>query len=310
MVIRKAGSSVLGAYITDQAGGLGYTGQPNGGWHARAGDRHDRRDAAERRGHGARHRGRHVAGVSASPMPRRTTTAGFDLALVGYTASSAEGFLVAQYAAAHTKRLGYLVAHRPGFVAPTLTARKIATFDHLTDGRLAAAHHHRQERRRAGGRRRLRAQGRALPPRRGIPRSDEARLDERAALRFRGRVLPGARRASPTCSPLQQPHPLLFFGGSSEGALAMGAQALRRLRHLRRAAGVDARAHRRVPRAGRGLRPHAGLQHVVPADHRRHRRRGVGQARDRILGVDDGKKPGVRQASATPRSRSTSRRGG
>jgi alkanesulfonate monooxygenase len=55
--------------------------------------------------------------------------AGFDFALVGYTSSSAEGFLVALHAAAHTKQLGYLVAHRPGFVAPTLMARKIATFD-------------------------------------------------------------------------------------------------------------------------------------------------------------------------------------
>ena len=63
--------------------------------------------------------------------------AGFDLALVGYTASSAEGFLVAQYAAHHTERLGFLIAHRPGFVAPTLAARKIATFDHLTEGRIA-----------------------------------------------------------------------------------------------------------------------------------------------------------------------------
>ena len=63
--------------------------------------------------------------------------AGFDLALVGYTASSAEGFLVALHAAARTERLGYLIAHRPGFVAPTLMARKIATFDHLTEGRIA-----------------------------------------------------------------------------------------------------------------------------------------------------------------------------
>src|SRR5436309_13118087 len=62
--------------------------------------------------------------------------AGFDLALVGHTSSSAEGFLVAPYAAAHTKRLGYLVAHRPGFVAPTLMARKIATLDHPRRGRL------------------------------------------------------------------------------------------------------------------------------------------------------------------------------
>ena len=47
----------------------------------------------------------------------------FDLVLVGYSSSSAEGFLVAQHAAAHTERLGYLIAHRPGFVAPTLMAR-------------------------------------------------------------------------------------------------------------------------------------------------------------------------------------------
>src|SRR3974390_592908 len=67
---------------------------------------------------------------------RAHDAAGFDLALVGYTSSSAEGFLVALHAAAATARLGYLVAHRPGFVAPTLMARKIATFDHLTGGRL------------------------------------------------------------------------------------------------------------------------------------------------------------------------------
>src|SRR5258706_14230020 len=68
---------------------------------------------------------------------RAHDAAGFDLALVGHTSSSAEGFLVALHAAAHTERLGYLVAHRPGFVAPTLMARKIATFDHLTGGRPA-----------------------------------------------------------------------------------------------------------------------------------------------------------------------------
>src|SRR5258707_4203093 len=64
--------------------------------------------------------------------------AGFDFALVGYSSSSAEGFLVALHAAANTKKLGYLVAHRPGFVAPTLMARNIATFDNLTHGLLAA----------------------------------------------------------------------------------------------------------------------------------------------------------------------------
>ncbi|MCX7202531.1 MAG: LLM class flavin-dependent oxidoreductase, partial [Burkholderiales bacterium] len=53
--------------------------------------------------------------------------AGFDLVLVGYYSSSADGFGVASYAAAHTQRLGYLIAHRPGVVVPTLAARTVAT---------------------------------------------------------------------------------------------------------------------------------------------------------------------------------------
>ena len=63
-------------------------------------------------------------------------TSGFDAVLVGYTSSSAEGFQIAQYAAAHTERVKFLVAHRPGFVMPTLAARTAATFDTLTNGRL------------------------------------------------------------------------------------------------------------------------------------------------------------------------------
>jgi alkanesulfonate monooxygenase len=34
-------------------------------------------------------------------------------------------------------QLGFLIAHRPGFVAPTLTARAAATLDHVTNGRVA-----------------------------------------------------------------------------------------------------------------------------------------------------------------------------
>jgi len=61
----------------------------------------------------------------------------FDRLLVGYYSDSPDGFLVAAHGAAHTERLGFLLAHRPGFMAPTLAARKLATLDHLTGGRLA-----------------------------------------------------------------------------------------------------------------------------------------------------------------------------
>ena len=63
--------------------------------------------------------------------------AGFDMVLTGYSSSTPDGFEVAGFAAAHTDRLGYLIAHRPGFVAPTLAARKAATLDQLTNGRIA-----------------------------------------------------------------------------------------------------------------------------------------------------------------------------
>jgi alkanesulfonate monooxygenase len=62
---------------------------------------------------------------------------GFDRLLVGYFSDSPDGFLVAASAASHTDRVGFLVAHRPGFIAPTLAARKFATLDQITGGRAA-----------------------------------------------------------------------------------------------------------------------------------------------------------------------------
>jgi alkanesulfonate monooxygenase len=62
---------------------------------------------------------------------------GFDRLLVGYHSDAPDGFLVAASAASHTDRIGFLVAHRPGFVAPTVAARKFATLDQVTAGRAA-----------------------------------------------------------------------------------------------------------------------------------------------------------------------------
>jgi len=63
--------------------------------------------------------------------------AGFDRVLIGYFSDAPDGFLVGAHAAAVTDRLGFLLAHRPGFVAPPLAARKLATLDQLSGGRLA-----------------------------------------------------------------------------------------------------------------------------------------------------------------------------
>jgi alkanesulfonate monooxygenase len=63
--------------------------------------------------------------------------AGFDRVLVAYGSDQPDGFLVTAHAGASTSRIKFLLAHRPGFVEPTLAARKLATLDNLLDGRLA-----------------------------------------------------------------------------------------------------------------------------------------------------------------------------
>lgn len=63
--------------------------------------------------------------------------AGFDRVLIGYFSAAPDGFQVAAFAAQQSSRLKFLLAHRPGFVAPTLAARQIATLDQFIDGRLA-----------------------------------------------------------------------------------------------------------------------------------------------------------------------------
>jgi alkanesulfonate monooxygenase len=154
---------------------------------------------------------------------RAHDAAGFDLALVGHTSSSAEGFLVALHAAAHTERLSYLVAHRPGFVAPTLMARKIATFDHLTNGRLAVHIITGKSDEEQHG------DGDFTPKAERYRRAAEylelmklTWASERP-FDFTGEFYRVSGAASDV-RPLQQPHPLLFFGGASDGALAMGAK--------------------------------------------------------------------------------------
>jgi alkanesulfonate monooxygenase len=60
---------------------------------------------------------------------------GFDRVLIAFHSNSAESILVGQHIASVTQRLGLMIAHRPGFTAPTLAARQFATLDHFSRGR-------------------------------------------------------------------------------------------------------------------------------------------------------------------------------
>lgn len=158
---------------------------------------------------------------------RAHDTAGFDWALVGYTSRSADGLGVAAYCAAHTERLGYLVAHRPGFVQPTLAARKFATFDSLWAGedghpRLAlhiiagaADEEMAQDGDWSDKTTRYRRAGEYVAVMRNTWAGGPFDFDGEFY-----RVRDGASEVLPA----QQPAPPVLFGGSSEEALEMGAE--------------------------------------------------------------------------------------
>jgi alkanesulfonate monooxygenase len=76
-----------------------------------------------------------------SRFARAHEAAGFDRVLIGYGATGPDGFAVAAHVLYATTTLKVLIAHRPGFVAPTLVARKLATLEALTGGGRVAIHH-------------------------------------------------------------------------------------------------------------------------------------------------------------------------
>ncbi|MFB4391874.1 MULTISPECIES: LLM class flavin-dependent oxidoreductase [unclassified Pseudomonas] len=149
--------------------------------------------------------------------------AGFDRILVGYWSDQPDGFLVTALAGQATSRIHFLLAHRPGFVAPTLAARKLATLEHLLDGRLAV---HIIS---GGSDTEQRKDGDLLAHDQRYARTDEF-LDvvrrvwtEQAPFDHIGEhyQVTGAFSA---IKPLQQPHLPIYFGGSSPAALAVAGK--------------------------------------------------------------------------------------
>lgn len=149
--------------------------------------------------------------------------AGFDRVLIGYASSQPDGTQVAAYAAAHTERLGFLVAHRPGFVAPTLAARTFATLDQFTGGRIAV---HIIT---GGNTAEQRHDGDFLAKDERYARTDEYldilklawTSDQRFA--YEGKYYQVEDFVSQVKSP-QEPRIRLYFGGSSEAAYRVGGK--------------------------------------------------------------------------------------
>jgi len=149
--------------------------------------------------------------------------AGFDRVLIGYFSSAPDGFIVASWVLQATARLGVLLAHRPGFVAPTVAARKLATLDQFSGGRLA------------------------LHVISGGSDADQAKdgdfLDKASRYRRTDEYLDVLRRTWTATEPFDvdgefyrvrraysavrcvgQPHLPIYFGGSSDEAVAVSAK--------------------------------------------------------------------------------------
>ncbi|WP_322054989.1 LLM class flavin-dependent oxidoreductase [Paraburkholderia bannensis] len=148
---------------------------------------------------------------------------GFDRVLIAHSSASPDGLQIASFVAHQTQRLGILLAHRPGFVAPTLAARQLATLDHFSAGR-AAVHIIS-----GGDDTEQQRDGDWLTHDARYRRTDEY-LDvvkrawtSDAPFDHEGEFYRVAAHRS-QLRPLQQPHLPVYFGGSSDAAIAVAGK--------------------------------------------------------------------------------------
>jgi alkanesulfonate monooxygenase len=190
--------------------------------------------------------------------------AGFDRILVPQHSTGPDASQVIAYAAAHTDRVHYLLAHRPGFIGPAFAARQLATLENFIGGRLAV---HVIS---GGSDEEQRRDGDFLDHDQRYERTDEY-LDvvrrtwtADAPFDHQGKLY-RYERAFSEVKPLQKPYVPIFFGGASEAALrvagkhadayALWGEALDESRQLIRRARAEAAKHERSLRFSVSFRP-------------------------------------------------------
>jgi alkanesulfonate monooxygenase len=156
-------------------------------------------------------------------VARGAEDAGFGFALVPVGTTCHDAWLSSAIVAARTERLKFLVAMRPGFVAPTVAAKMSNTFDQLTRGRVlinvvtggfpaelaADGDFTEHDERYARTQEFMQVVRKAwTEPRRWDHEGKYFRVQG-------GNVFP---------RPYQQPYPPFYFGGASEAAKNVGAE--------------------------------------------------------------------------------------
>ncbi|MFJ3058680.1 LLM class flavin-dependent oxidoreductase [Herbaspirillum sp. NPDC087042] len=149
--------------------------------------------------------------------------AGFDRVLVPYHSTGPDAILTIAQVAAATQRIKLMLAHRPGFVAPTLAARQLATLDHFSGGRLGV---HIIS---GGSDSEQRRDGDYLDHDQRYARTDEY-LEILRKVWTSGEPFDHhgefyrVEQAFSEVRPVQQPHLPIFFGGASEAAIPVAGR--------------------------------------------------------------------------------------
>ena len=190
--------------------------------------------------------------------------AGFDRVLVPHHSTGPSATLTIAYAAAHTERIHYMLAHRPGFTVPTLAARQIATLDQFSGGRLGVhfiSGGSDAEQRRDGDYldhdQRYERTDEYLTILRKLWTSDQPFDHEGQHYRFEA--------GFSEVKPLQQPHVPVYFGGASEAAIpvagkhadvyALWGESLDQVKELTTRVRAEAAKHGRRVRFSVSFRP-------------------------------------------------------
>lgn len=149
--------------------------------------------------------------------------AGFDRVLIAHNSTGPDAVLIAAHAAQHTRRLAYMIAHRPGFIAPTYAARLFASFDVLSGGR-AAIHVIT-----GGSDDEQRRDGDFLDKEARYARTDEwlevlrRSWTSEAPFDFDGAHV-RVQGALARVRPVQRPHIPIYFGGASDAAIRVAGR--------------------------------------------------------------------------------------
>jgi len=187
---------------------------------------------------------------------------------VPHHSTSPDATLTVAYAASVTERIHFMLAHRPGFVAPTLAARQFASLDQFSGGRLAV--HYIS----GGSDEEQQRDGDWLDHDQRYARTDEY-LDVLRKVWMADKPFDHqgahyhAKNAYSEVKPVQshngKPHVPVYFGGASEAAIpvagkhadvyALWGESLDQVRELTTRVRAEAAKHGRTVRFSVSFRP-------------------------------------------------------